>query len=185
MRLILCRFRAFRELEVEKVRLTSRLDEYRGVIESLQESERTNTHLVHGLQSQVEIEQAKRISAEAIAVERGKSIDRLEEQIRAANDSRDKAVSERAESLNLVNTALLKQLSPQDQPPVDISQFSRARQDSSTPPQQRMKMNRREIDSQIDHVLLDIKKRHNDALKQAEAQQNLAEPIPVGQQATG
>lgn len=71
---------------------------------------------------ELEAERAKRISAEAIASDRGDQIEQLYLMLTKANDSRDAAVADRLKSLDLVNLALLNQHGP-EKPPPDIKQF--------------------------------------------------------------
>ncbi len=70
----------------------------------MEESEATLAEANHYL----DIERTKRIAAEQIAVARGTELDWLREQFKRADDARDAANSERLQSLDLVNTALLK-----------------------------------------------------------------------------
>lgn len=75
-------------------------------------------------QQLLELERAKRIAAETLAVERSKHIDELKEQLAASEKARNEAVTERMKSVDLVNTTLLGQFGP-EKPPPDIKQFSK------------------------------------------------------------
>lgn len=72
----------------------------------------------------LDLERAKRIAAETLAVERSKHIDELKEQLAASEKARNEAVTERMKSVDLVNTTLLGQFGP-EKPPPDIKQFSK------------------------------------------------------------
>jgi multidrug resistance efflux pump len=60
------------------------------------------------LEHSLDIERTKRIAAEQIAVSRGEELDWLRGEFDKAQQSRDAAVSERVQSLDLVNVTLLK-----------------------------------------------------------------------------
>jgi hypothetical protein len=69
----------------------------------------------------LEVETAKRIAAETIAAARGQELEWLRTQFQHAEEARDTAVSERLQSLDLVNSALLTKRA--DDGPVDFAQF--------------------------------------------------------------
>jgi len=81
----------------------------------LQESEERVAELQHCL----DIERVKRISAEQISVSRGNELDWLRDQYSEALKSRDAAISERVQSLDLVNVTLLKQQEAEAPPTKD------------------------------------------------------------------
>ncbi len=71
----------------------------------------------------LQIERAKRISAEAIAEERRQQLEKAWEIAHDAQKSRDEAVMERLKSTDLVNTALLSTVTPEKQTTKTIQEF--------------------------------------------------------------
>lgn len=95
------------DLTAAVVELTSQLDDQK------QRSE--------GVIHQLEIERAKRIAAETVASERGGQVTWLREELAKAQERGESARTEQLQSLNLVNSALLKPLTPEPIP--DMSQW--------------------------------------------------------------
>lgn len=75
---------------------------------------------VEMLKNELNLERARRISAEAVSEERRLRAEHSEEYARQANEARDRATDARAESLNLVNTTLLRAMQPEAAPSRDI-----------------------------------------------------------------
>jgi hypothetical protein len=71
----------------------------------------------------LQLERARRLSAEAIAEERREQIEKAWAMVAEANKSRDEAVSERLKSIDLVNTTLLGVVTPEKPTTRDISEF--------------------------------------------------------------
>lgn len=74
-----------------------------------------------GVIHQLEIERARRIAAETVASERGGQVTWLREELAKSQERGESARAEQLQSLNLVNTALLKPLTPEPVP--DMSQW--------------------------------------------------------------
>ena len=87
-----------------------------------------NQHLSTGIadaQNQFHAEVAKRISAEQLAVSRGNDIDWLRGELAKSQEARDAAISARLQSLDLVNSALLKAKEPEVNPtPEQLKQYA-------------------------------------------------------------
>lgn len=94
-----------------------------------------------GVIHQLEVERAKRIAAETVASERGGQVAWLREELAKAQDRGESARAEQLQSLNLVNTALLKPLTPEPEP--DMTKWK------PVPKQKVQAMNMRHRDDQI------------------------------------
>jgi NADH dehydrogenase/NADH:ubiquinone oxidoreductase subunit G len=116
MRAYLKRFRAYRELEsqVESLRGEKAIQAI-GIVSLTGDKEALQSQ-IDNLQHELEIERAKRISAEAIAVERQRSIDRMDSEVKRANESRDTVFSDRLHSLDAVNAAFIQKITPEREP---------------------------------------------------------------------
>lgn len=75
------------------------------------------------VQNALQLERAKRISAETIAQERLQQLERAWECANRAESSRQEAISERMKSLDLVNTHLLKLHSTETTQAIDLKNF--------------------------------------------------------------
>ena len=120
MRAYLKHFRAYRALEAEVeylraevARLQDELTEsartIKQVCEDAADLERTSSELTQAL----EVERARRVAADAVAAERKDSIERMIAELGRSNDARDAAVNQRMASVDLVNSALLKRITPE------------------------------------------------------------------------
>ena len=68
---------------------------------------------LEALRAQYSVELAKRISAETLAAERAKEVERVYESLRVAEASRDEVVQTRLKSVDLVNMQLLRPAVPE------------------------------------------------------------------------
>ena len=103
------RIGSYRNLVASHQLVERERDEAKAVADSLysqiEDLEEQGSELTHAL----EMERTKRIAAEQIAVSRGTELDWLRDEFRKVQESRDNAVSERVQSLDLVNLTLLRQ----------------------------------------------------------------------------
>ena len=87
-------------------------------MDKLDQAETQRQRVLHDL----DIERAKRIAAEQMAVDREKELEWLREAYAQVIQSRDQAVSQQFESLNLVNVTLLKQAEAEAAPTKEVLQ---------------------------------------------------------------
>jgi hypothetical protein len=105
------------------VRQQDDLDALQDMLEEKIRSERAMTEFTAGLRQELELERVKRIGAEALAGERVREIDRLEEMLTHARESVDRVMGERLKSLDALNVRLME---PRVEVPApDMTQFRR------------------------------------------------------------
>lgn len=136
--MILRWFPAFRDLEQRAGELRKRNDDLTAAVTGLTEQSSDLHNRYEEVIHQLEIERTKRIAAESVASERGGQITYLREELAKSQSSRDEAQSAQLNSLNLVNTALLKPLTPEPVP--DMTQWK------AVPKQKVQAMNMRQAD---------------------------------------
>lgn len=91
-----------------------------GLQSSLQEALETGAELTIQLEdanAKYSAERQRRIQAEAISSERLQSIERAYKQVDQANRARDEAIHHKFQSLDLVNTSLLRSIEPERERP--------------------------------------------------------------------
>lgn len=115
-------FSAYRKLEAhaEELRLANKAIDA-AVVDltgQLYDQKQRGEGVIH----QLEVERAKRIAAETVASERGGQVTWLREELAKAQTRSEAARVEQLQSLNLVNTALLKPLTPEPEP--DMTKWS-------------------------------------------------------------
>ncbi len=103
------------------------------------------------LRQEVNVERARRLSAEAISEERRTRAERSEEYAAKAEAARDAAVNARMQSVDLVNTTLLKALQPEQGPSVNIKDFKAVPKDKRQAVPSRRDADRRFTFSVLDH----------------------------------
>lgn len=86
------------------------------------------------LTQELNAERSRRISAEAIAEERRERADRSDEYAKRAETARDEAVKSKVDSIDLVNTALLRAINPEGAPKRDIKEFTSLTSKKPAPP---------------------------------------------------
>ncbi len=114
-------FSAYRKIEAhaEELRLANKATDAAVTELTSQLSDLNNR--CEGVIHQLEIERAKRIAAETVASERGGQVTWLREELAKAQGRVEDARAEQFQSLNLVNTTLLKPLTPEPAP--DMTQY--------------------------------------------------------------
>ncbi len=107
-------FEKFRELEAQSDMLHSQIAVKSAGINRLAAERDDIQKQCDVLTRELAMERGKRISAEAIASERGETIKRMDAEVKRANDSRDEAISRRMDNSDKVTGLLLKRLTPDE-----------------------------------------------------------------------
>lgn len=102
------------------------------------------------LKQELNLERARRISSEAISEERRLRAERSELYANRAEEARDGAIRARIESVDLVNTALLKAIQPDQGSHADIKSFKPIQKDKRQSVPTRRDLDRKFMVSYLD-----------------------------------
>lgn len=146
-------FETFRELESQCDMLHSKLMVQSAAVGRIAAERDDIRRQLDATTSELAVERNKRVSAEAIAVERGRTIERMDTEVKRANESRDAAISQRMATVDGVNSVLLGRIMPEINPDPVAAQATFKKVSELLP---RKASKRESIDHQVDGELLAI-----------------------------